>query len=90
LRKLKLSSGMETKTLPQIRDRIIFALGICTLARSSELKAMNVQDLELKEDGLAILIHRKKAAVSRATQKLWVSKTFFGWDLLGNIRSYLK
>jgi len=80
----------ETATLPQVRDRIIFALGVCTLARSSELKSMNVEDLDLKDDGLIVVVHRKKATVSRATQKIWVNKTFFGWDLLENIRTYLK
>jgi len=78
IEEIKALFSKETSTLPQVRDRIIFALGVCTLARSSELKSMNVEDIELKDDGLIVTVHRKKAAVSRATQRIWVNKTFFG------------
>jgi len=90
IEEIKTLFSKESTTLPQVRDKIIFALGVCTLARSSELKSMKVEDLDLKEDGLVVIVHRKKAAVSRATQKIWVNKTFFGWNLLENIKTYLK
>jgi len=80
----------EPRTLPQIRDRIIFVLGVTTLARSSELKSMTVEDVELKDDGIVVTLKRRKACVSRAIQKIWVNKTFFGWDLLENLQTYLK
>jgi len=80
----------EPSTLPQIRDRIIFVIGVCTLARSSELKSMNVEDIDIKDDGIVVNLNRKKASASRSSQKIWVNKTFFGWDLLTNLQTYLK
>ena len=77
-------------TLPQIRDKIIFAFGVCTLARSSELFSLKVEDISLGKDGIYVTILRKKAAVSRSLQTIWVNKTFFGWDLFGNLETYLK
>ena len=59
----------DPTTIPQIRDKLYFAFGICTLARSSELSSMLVEDLTLEEKGVSVVLHRKKAAVSRATQK---------------------
>ena len=39
--------GMPTSTMTQIRDRIIFAFGICTLARSSELNSLTVAETSI-------------------------------------------
>ena len=80
---------IEPVTIPQIRDKIFFALGICTLTRSCELTTMNVEDLTVKDDGVMVQVRRKKAAVFRAEQTIWVSAYFFGWDLLKNLKDYL-
>jgi len=79
----------ESPTIPKIRDKIYFALGICTLARSSEIRSLKVEDLTLKDDGIGVVLHRTKAAVCRAIQKIWVCAKFFGWDLLSNLKVYL-
>jgi len=50
---------------------------------------MNVEDLSLQEDGIMVVIRRRKAAVFRAIQTIWVCGKFFGWDLLGNLKHYL-
>ena len=81
--------SVEPKTFPQIRDKIFFALGVCTLARSCELTSMNVEDLSLQEDGIMVVIRRRKSAVFRAIQTIWVCGKFFGWDLLSNLKNYL-
>ena len=82
--------SINPSTVPQIRDKIIFVLGVCTLARSSELCSLKVQDLDIVDDGVYVKIMRKKAAVCRSVQKIWVNKSFFGWDLLANLRKYLQ
>ena len=76
-------------TMPQIRDKIIFAFGVCTLARSAELSSLKVQDLNILDDGINVRIHRSKAAESRAFQVIWVNNMFFGWDLMDNLKKYL-
>ena len=48
-------------TVPQIRDKIIFVLGVCTLARSSELCSLKVEDLDIVDDGVYVKIMRKKS-----------------------------
>jgi len=60
----------EFPTILKIRDKIFFALGVCTLTRSSEIRSLNVEDLILKEDGIEVVVHRTKAAVCRAIQKI--------------------
>jgi len=81
--------AMPASTMTQIRDRIIFAFGICTLARASELSSLTVGDVSFADDGILVNIHRKKACASRSNQKIWVCSSFFGWDLLGNLKKYL-
>jgi len=80
---------MPTETMTQTRDLLIFAIGICTLARSAELISLKVEDIQLKPDGLIVVIHRVKACASRTIQQIWVSGTFFGWNLLDNMRRYM-
>jgi len=80
---------IPTETMTQTRDLLIFAVGICTLARSTELNALEVNDIKLKPDGFAVTLQRKKACASRSTQEIWVSGTFFGWNLLDNLKKYL-
>jgi len=48
-----------------------------------------VEDISFAEDGIVVSVHRKKACASRSNQKIWVCNSFFGWDLLGNLKSYL-
>jgi len=81
---------LPTSTMPQIRDKIIFVLGICTLARASELASLLVEDICFVEDGMLVSIRRKKASVSRSEQSIWVCSKFFGWDLMDNLKKYLK
>jgi len=71
--------------MPQVRDKIIFAFDVCTLARSSELFDMKVEDLIFRDDGILVVLRRKKAAASRSTQNILVSNEFFGWNLLENL-----
>jgi len=52
---------IPAKTMTQTRDLLIFAIGICTLARSAELISLNVEDIQLKSDGLIVSLHRKKS-----------------------------
>ena len=51
--------------------------------------SMQVEDILLDTDGFAVMMHRKKACVSRAEQKIWVNGVFFGWNLLDNLKNYL-
>jgi len=80
---------IHPETMTQTRDLLIFAIGVCTLARSAELCSMKVEDIEIKADGFFIVLHRKKACADRAIQQIWVSGIFFGWNLLNNLKSYL-
>jgi len=54
---------IRPETMTQTRDLLIFAIGICTLARSAELFSMKVEDIEIKSDGFFIILHRKKKLV---------------------------
>ena len=74
--------------MPQLRDKLIFAFGVCTLARSSELSCLRVEDLSISGDGIVVSIHRKKACASRSDQTIWVCGSFFDWNLLDNLHEF--
>jgi len=76
-------------TMPQLRDKLIFAFGVCTLARSSELSCLRVEDLSLGEDGILVSIHRMKACASRSDQTIQICGSFFEWNLFEKSKEYL-
>jgi len=80
---------MPSETMTQTRGLLIFAIGICTLARPAELISLQVEDVVFKQDGLIVFTHRKNACASRATQQIWVSGVFIGWNLLENMKKYV-
>jgi len=52
--------------------------------------SLKVEDISIGKDGIYVTLLRKKAGVSRSLQTIWVNKTFFWWDLSGNLETYLK
>ena len=81
---------IPVETMTQTRDLLIFAIGICTLTRSAELISLEVKDIEFKQDGFLVLVHRKKACASRAEQEIFVHRTFFGWNIMENLKKYME
>jgi len=80
---------IEPTTLPQIRDKLLFVFGVCALARKSELALLQVDDVSFEKDGLMVTISRKKTDATREIQRTWVNGTFYGWDVVENLKRYL-
>jgi len=58
---IKIIYEQEEPTMPQTSDKLIFAFGICTLAISSELARLRVENLSIGDDRIVVSVHRKKA-----------------------------
>lgn len=50
----------DTSTPAGLRDRALFVLGFATMARRSELSALQISDLRETSDGLEVLIRKSK------------------------------
>ena len=56
----RMVSRLDLDTLPGLRDRALLLVGFALAARRSELVALQVADLETREEGYAVTVRRSK------------------------------
>jgi integrase len=56
-----------------IRDRALLLIGLAGAFRRSELVALNIEDIELREDGLKVAIRKSKTDQEGAGQVIGIA-----------------